>query len=171
MPKIGRDTAKFGEYTVIAGYRIYDADMTTFEDIVNEKTFTFELVEPSYEFGDAFEFDEGVSEDSVFKESSLLDLADFVAPFWAEDISGKGFQKVAGAFKVVPNFDTTLWMFKFTLEMPNEYFNEENYLFQWASFQDTAESMDMVTVSCGLKMGDYENVDIIEYDNTFDSTV
>lgn len=118
LPKIGRDTTKFGEYTVIAGMRIYDADMQTFEDIISEKSFTFELLEPSYEFGDAFEFDEGVSEDSVFKESSLLDLADFTADFWDEDIAGKGFQKVAGAFKVVPNFDTTLWMFKFSLEMP-----------------------------------------------------
>jgi hypothetical protein len=34
----------------------------------------------------------------------------------------------------VPNFETTKWIFKFSVEMEAQYFDEENYLFQWATY-------------------------------------
>ena len=36
MPKIGRDPAMFGEYTVTAGMRVYDpTDLTTFQTVAS----------------------------------------------------------------------------------------------------------------------------------------
>jgi len=44
--------------------------------------------------------------------------------------------KVAGGFTIIPNFETLLWYFKFTLEMPTEYFNTDNVLYSYATYQD-----------------------------------
>lgn len=70
----------------------------------------------------------------------------------------------------MPNFETTKWIFKFSVEMEEMYFDEENYLFQWATYQDTDGLIPAATVACGVMINDYESVDIIEYDDTFDST-
>jgi len=83
---------------------------------------------------------------------------------------GTGFQRVQGLFKAIPNFETTMWIFKFTLEMPTDYFDSTNYLFQWATYQDTDATFDEVTVACGIKIGDEYSEEVFEYDNTFDST-
>lgn len=68
MPKIGRDSAMFGEYTVTAGVRLYDpTDLTTFATVVTAD-FTYTLTEPTYDFGDEYEFDERPYEEAVFTE-------------------------------------------------------------------------------------------------------
>ena len=165
MPKIGRDDAIFTDYEVTTGLRIYNpSDMTTFETMT-EETFTYTLTAPSYEFGDEYEFNEAPYEDAIFTEFNTFDVADYI-----DGAEGTGFQKIQGMFKAVPNFETTIWMFKFSLEMPEEYFNTSNYLFQWATYVDTAGTMDAVTVACGITIDDAYSSEIFEYDATFDST-
>jgi hypothetical protein len=51
---------------------------------------------------------------------------------------GTGFQLFSGGFSVIPNFDTALWKFKFDLDMPGQYFDENTVLYNYATFQDTA---------------------------------
>ena len=121
----------FTDYSGIAGMRIYDEDLTTFKTI-SETSFSYTLDLPSYEFGDDYEFDERPYDDAIFTEFNDFVMSDYVA-----GAEGTGFQMVQGLFKAIPNFETTMWIFKFSLEMPEEYFDETNYLFQWATYQDT----------------------------------
>lgn len=166
LPKIGRDSAMFTDYAVSAGVRIYDpTDLTTFETIATTE-FTYTLTEPIYEFGDDYEFDERPYEDAVFTEYNDFVLADYIS-----GAEGTGFQKAQGSFKAIPNFETTMWQFKLTLEMPTEYFDYNNYLFQWATYRDTAQTLPATTVSCGMTIGDPYSIEVFEYDDTFDSTV
>ena len=56
----------FTEYSVTTGMRIYDTETNTFETIIGEKSFTYTLEEPTYEFGDEFEFDERPYDEAIF---------------------------------------------------------------------------------------------------------
>ena len=85
--------------------------------------------------------------------------------------TGTGFQMFAGGFSVIPNFDTALWKFKFDLDMPGQYFNETNVLYNWATFQDTAQTFDKITVACAVKIGDPDSARVMQYNKDFDATV
>jgi len=165
MPKIGRDSGMFGEYTVTAGMRVYDpTDLTTFVTVATAD-FTYTLAEPAYDFGDEFEFDERPYEDAVFTEYNDFDLSLYI-----DGAEGTGFQKAQGLFKAVPKFETTLWIFKLTLEMPSEYFDSTNYLWQYVTYEETTGVVPKQTVSCGLNIGDATSAEVIEYDETFDAS-
>lgn len=113
--------------------RIYQtADSDSFETIIGETSFTYTLVAPTYEFGDAFEFDERPYDEAIFTISKDFQMSEYV-----DNAEGVGLQVVQGLFKAIPNFQTTMWMFKFNLEMPEEYFDDDAYLFQWGTYQDT----------------------------------
>lgn len=160
LPKIGRDSSIFDEYTVKTGMRLYESmDSTTFETIIDPEasgsTFTYTLEEPTYEFGDEFEFDARPYDEAIFTGFNDFAMSDYVS-----DADGVGFQMVQGLFKAIPNFQTTMWIFKFSLEMPTQFFEEnmDAYLFQWGTYQDTDGTLDEVTVSCGIKFDDPESI-------------
>jgi len=155
----------FTEYSVTTGMRIYDDDMTTFETIIDESSFTYTLAEPTYEFGDEFEFDERPYDESIFTMSNNFEMSDYV-----EGADGVGFQVVQGLFKAIPNFETTMWIFKFALEMPDSYFDSGAYVFNWATYQDVNQEMQPVTVACGITVGDPYSAEVFQYDETFDSS-
>lgn len=67
-----------------------------------------------------------------------------------------------------------MWMFKFALEMPTKYFYDEEtgellgaYVFNYATYQDTAQELDPVTVACGITLNDPDSQEVFEYDQTF----
>ena len=69
-----------------------------------------------------------------------------------------------------------MWMFKFALEMPTEYFYDEEtgeplgaYVFNYATYQDTAQELSPVTVACGITLNDPDSQEVFEYDDSFDS--
>jgi len=62
-------------------------------------------------------------------------------------------------------------MFKFSLVMNGQFFEEGRYLHQWATYQDYNGADDYVTISCGIEIGQVEQVKIIEYNMDFDATV
>lgn len=144
--------------------RIYDEDMTTFVTVA-ETSFTYTLDEPNYEFGDEYEFDERPYDDAIFTEFNDFQMGDYV-----DGAEGTGFQMVQGLFKAIPNFETTMWIFKLSLEMPEDYFDETNYLFQWATFEDSNQALPKTTVACGVKINDAYSAEVFEYDDTFDAT-
>jgi len=47
-------------------------------------------------------------------------------------------------------------MFKFSLVMNGQFFEEGRYLHQWATYQDYNGADDYVTVSCGIEIGQVE---------------
>lgn len=71
---------------------------------IQNNSFEFELSEPSYEFGDAFEFDESPYFEEVFNGYNDFQMSDYVS-----SSEGVGFQKLQGGFQAIPNFETTLW--------------------------------------------------------------
>ena len=154
----------FTDYTVTSGMRIYNSD-GSFETIIQDE-FTYTLEAPTYEFGDEFEFDERPYDEAVFTAYNDFEMADYV-----DNAEGLGLQVVQGLFKAIPNFQTTMWIFKFNLEMPTEYFDEGAYLFQWATYQDTDMLMEEVTVSCGITIDDPYSAEMWEYDSTFDASL
>lgn len=166
LPKIGRDDSMFTEYEVTTGMRIYQtADSDSFETIIGETSFTYTLEAPTYEFGDEFEFDERPYDEAIFTTYKDFQMSEYV-----DDAEGVGLQVVQGLFKAIPNFQTTMWMFKFNLEMPSEYFDDDAYLFQWGTYQDTEQLMDEVTVSCGITINDPYSAEMWEYDSSFDAS-
>ena len=128
LPKIGRDENMFTTYSATGGMRVYDSDAVTFETIL-ETSFEYELTLPDYQFGDAYEVDVRPTDEENFSEYNVFDIADYV-----DGAEGQGFQIVQGIFKVIPMFKTTMWMFKFGLDMPAEYFDTNNYLYQYATY-------------------------------------
>jgi hypothetical protein len=133
LPKINRDAATFTNYTVTMGSRVYETEDATDFVTLTEETFDYELSPPDYFFGDEAEFDEAPYEDELFNEYRDFQMSDFDS-----SATGTGFQMFAGGFSVIPNFSTALWKFKFDLDMPGQYFDETNVLYNWATFQDTA---------------------------------
>ena len=115
------------------GSRVYESDDATDFVTLTEETFDYELKKPEYNFGDDFEFDEAPFKDELFSEYRDFSMSDFEA-----NAEGTGFQLFSGGFTVIPNFDTALWEFKFDLDMPGQYFNENNVLYNYATFQDSA---------------------------------
>jgi hypothetical protein len=131
------------------GVRIYDSDdtaWTTFKTVAEAPAFTYTIDEPSYEFGDFYEFDENPSDDDIFNESSSFAMSDYIT-----DAEGTGFMKVTGGFTVIPNFETVLWYFKFSVDMPTEYFNTENVMYASATFTDSDDTnAEPITVTCAV---------------------
>ena len=99
LPKVDRDTNIFTEYSVSSGMRIYDEDLTTFETVF-DTTFDYNLDEPTYEFGDEYEFDERPYDDAIFTEESNFEWTDL----FNEEVDGTGAQIVQGYFTAFPNF-------------------------------------------------------------------
>lgn len=165
LPKINRNSDMFTEYSVTTGMRIYDTENNTFETIIGGKDFTYTLEEPTYEFGDEFEFDERPYDEAIFTTYNDFQMSDYV-----DGAEGVGLQVVQGLFKAIPNFQTTMWIFKFNLEMPTTYFDDGAYLFQWGTYRDVDETMEEVTVSCGITIGDPYSAEMWEYDATFDAS-
>ena len=165
LPKIGRDDSMFTEYSVTTGMRIYNTEDNTFETVISDTSFTYTLEAPTYEFGDEYEFDERPYDEAIFTTSNAFEISDYIS-----DADGVGYQVVQGLFKAIPNFQTTMWMFKFNLEMPAEYFDDTSYLYQWGTYQDANQELDEVTIACGITIGDPDTVEVFEYDDTFDST-
>lgn len=164
LPKIGRDESIFTTYSATGGMRIYGSDLTTYQTIV-ETSFDYELTLPDYQFGDDFEFDERPYDDAVFTATNTFEIGDYV-----DGAEGTGFQVVQGLFKAIPSFETTMWQFKFGLEMPAEYFDTANYLFQYATYSDVAGNLEPVTVACGVQIANAASAEVFEYDATFDAT-
>jgi hypothetical protein len=84
--------------------RIYNPDDWSYETMHEPTSFTYTLDEPTYEFGDEYEFDESPQDDEIFTGTNNFFLGDYI-----DGAEGVGFQVVQGAFKVIPNFDTTMW--------------------------------------------------------------
>lgn len=164
ISKIDRDSAIYTDYTVNTGSRVYDqTDLVTFVGISDQDT-TYTLVEPSYEFGDDFETDDKPYSEDVFNESRDFDVADYVT-----DAEGAAFQKFSGAFDVIPNFGATRWAFEFALEMPTELFDTDNWLYQWATYQDSNGLLPMTTVACAVQVNNPDSAYVIQYTDAFDS--
>lgn len=95
--------ALFGKtYEVETGVRLFnDASDATKSKKVVEDSFEFELKAPEYKFGDAYDFsDEPISLDAWSKASDF-DLSEII-----DGSTGKGFLKLAGGFRVAPNFNS-----------------------------------------------------------------
>jgi len=60
--------------------------------------------QPDYKFGEAHEFKEEPQPLEGFRKSEKFEMADFVSGG-----TGKGFVKLEGDFKMIPNFETLKW--------------------------------------------------------------
>lgn len=89
-----------GPFSGFYGARIYNAD-GTYSTTVHDGSFTVTFTEPTYEFGDEFEFNEAPQQLESFKNDAIVDLT----VLDATRIGAKGFAKMRGDFSIVPNFD------------------------------------------------------------------
>lgn len=170
IPKDAASDAAFWDtWTVTTGVKIFDAiDSSSFVSIDDATTLTdpattAEITDADYEFGDAYEFKEEPVEDDIFAESESFLMSDFIDGAADET----GFMKTAGGFKIIPNFETALWYFRFQLEMPTEYFDSDNVMYAQITLEPTDESFPAMTTVCAVQMGDPASAVVYEYDDTF----
>ena len=106
-------------------------------------------------------------EDSIFAESVDFALDSYVTGAAATDI---GFQKTKIFLKIVPAFQTVLLKFKFTLEMPKQYWDTNNYMFNFATVSESNGAIPTVTIGCAMQNGNPESAEVYEYNASFDKT-
>ena len=96
------------------GARVFSDPFNNPESInLVEDSFDYTMETPDYEFGDDFEFDENNFDASVFTESIVFDINDYVP-----DGIGAGFMRVKGQFKILPVFEASFWELGFALDLP-----------------------------------------------------
>ena len=162
------DSTKFDDYfqndfkVTYGAAKFADENDTSGKPIGDGAEETFELAKPDYKFGDAFEFNEEPKPVDGFKQTLPFQMSDYDATF-----TGKGFVKMIGDFKMVPNFESLFWQFTFSLEMPKQYFDDNKYAFFYATYEPTDQSDDPVTVSCEVKINDPISAKVVEYDQNF----
>lgn len=150
LPKLSRADyeAIFTNYTVTVGSRQYlDAPSGQALYLMDPVSGEMDVAEPTYEFGDAYAFDEDMKEQSVFRTSDSFALADI----FGSSAQGKGFQKAQGGFRVYPAFQMLFWFFRFSIEMPERYFLEtEKVIYQYVHAKDKASEMDDIVIDCAI---------------------
>lgn len=158
----------WGTYNVEIGVRAYlDAsDRTASIPLFTQDSFEVVLAAPSYEFGDAFEkTDEPYAADSVIDEVVPFDLTVFGE-------AGTGFVRTTAGFTVIPNMGITFWTFRFTIEMPTEYYADGNqYFVNRVTYNDQSGTVPKSTVICATNFGDPYLVDTVELNSSWDKTV
>lgn len=156
--------SNFSTFSAFYGARYYTSD-TAFTT-VHDSSFTFTLTKPTYEFGDEFEFEEAPQAVEGFKASVTTDLA----LIDATKVGVKGFAKMQGDYNIIPNFDSLMWQFTFSLEMPTDMFKPGNWVFFEASYVPKLSwdsAADIRYITCGVEVGNPLSAEVKEYGNTY----
>jgi len=154
--------AMFAAYTGFYGARGYTS--ATDFNAVHDGTLSLTFTEPTYEFGEEFEFNEAPQKLESFKADAVVDLS-----VLDQTRAGvKGFAKMRGDFNIVPNFDQLFWQFTFSLEMPTDMFKPGNWVFFEASYLASgADAATKVFLTCGVEVGNPLSAEVNEYDSTY----
>ena len=94
----------FATYEVKAGSRVYATEDATSYKKIKDITYEYTMTKPDYKFGDEHELSEEPQPLAGFNKYEPFEMSDF-----ASDLKGKGFVKLEGDFKMVPNFETLMW--------------------------------------------------------------
>ena len=86
-------------YVVKTGSLLIDGTNGNLKTVIGTDTFETPVTKPNYKFGDEFEFNEAPSKKDIFTEYIDFKMSDFDAT-----LSGTGFLKLAGGFRIMPNF-------------------------------------------------------------------
>lgn len=119
-------------------------------------------MKPDYKFGDEYEFKEEPRPVDGFKKSYPFQMSGFDA-----NLSGKGFVKLVGDYKMVPNFETLMWQFTFSLAMPKQYFDNTKYVVFFGTYAPESDPNAKTTITCEVKIGDSSSAVVREYDGNF----
>ncbi len=156
------------DYEVETGVRLFNdaADATKSTKVV-EKAFDFKLEKPVYKFGDAYDFsDEPISLDAWSKGSDF-DLSEIIP-----GSTGKGFLKLAGGFRVAPNFNSFSYQLQFAADLPATSMPDgEIFQFFVTKTDDGDASGDSKeTFGCQVEVGNPLNAEVREFTKDFDAS-
>ena len=148
------------------GARVFSDPFNNPESInLVEDSFDYTMETPDYEFGDDFEFDENNFDASVFTESIVFDINDYVP-----DGIGAGFMRVKGQFKILPVFEASFWELGFALDLPQDYFNTDDILVFTATYAETTGALPTTTVQCSVQVGNPQTIEVREFDESYDAS-
>jgi len=154
--------ALFSDYDVKAGSRVYaDKEATSFKKI-KDTTYEYKMDKPDYKFGDEYELSEEPQPLAGFNKYEPFEMNTFDSSF-----KGKGFVKLEGDFKMVPNFETLMWQMTFSLEMPKQYYDTSSYVIFYGTYADDLVADSDVTVTCEIKLGDVQSASVKEFGKDF----
>ena len=152
----------FATYDVKAGARIYTSDSATSYKKIQDMTYDYTMTKPDYKFGDEHELSEEPQPLAGFNKYEPFEMSTFDS-----SLTGKGFVKLVGDFKMVPNFETLMWEMVFSLEMPKQYFDPTKWVVFYGTYAMDGVADSDVTITCEVKLGDTTSAVVKEYDHTF----
>lgn len=160
--------ALFGKtYEVETGVRLFDdaGDATKSKKIV-EESFEFTLDKPEYKFGDAYDFSDKPSTLDAWSKGSDFDLSEII-----EGATGKGFLKVAGGFRVAPNFNSFSYQLQFAADLPASAMPDgEMFQFFITKTDDgDAAGTTKETFGCMVEVGNPLNAEVRQFTGDFDA--